>query len=402
MRNVIKLIFELAGLPIFFLAGFIPRSKRLWVFGAWHGKRYADNARFLFENVSDTVEDVNAVWISKNPDVVATIRAHGRTAYSIRTFRGAWIAARASAYFVTHGRGDISGVCSNGAWVAHLTHGTPIKRIINDKVSTRFGALTDIFDRTIRVLLPSYRPPSDILVASEFAKSRFRTAYGVSEERVIPTGYARWVPLHKPGVATSVRDLARRVEGASTVILYAPTQRRAGRHGLGISEIGGFEQLTEWLEHSDSLLLVRPHISLTLEDEADVLARGRGRILLVPSAEYSDVNEVMQVADVIVSDYSSVVFDFAVLKRPIIMLAHDLEDYKANDVGVYGDYERDFDGMIAKSWVEVIRLVQNRSDAIFLRAMERFQAAHLEFADGMECSRIVSLAIRKVSGDCRE
>ena len=84
------------------------------------------------------------------------------------------------------------------------------------------------------------------------------------------------------------------------------------------------------------------------------------------------------------------------------MLAHDLEDYKANDVGVYGDYERDFDGMIAKSWVEVIRLVQNRSDAIFLRAMERFQAAHLEFADGMECSRIVSLAIRKVSGDCRE
>ena len=85
MRNVIKLIFELAGLPIFFLAGFIPRSKRLWVFGAWHGKRYADNARFLFENVSDTVEDVNAVWISKNPDVVATIRAHGRTVRGWRT-----------------------------------------------------------------------------------------------------------------------------------------------------------------------------------------------------------------------------------------------------------------------------------------------------------------------------
>ena len=64
------------------------RNKDLWVFGCWTGKKYDDNAKFLFEHVNKKHSEIRCVWLTRNPAVVKQVNALGYEAYMWNSFKG--------------------------------------------------------------------------------------------------------------------------------------------------------------------------------------------------------------------------------------------------------------------------------------------------------------------------
>ena len=85
--------------PLYFLSGFVPRDKKLWVFGSWGGYRYADNGAAFFEYCNRALNDeATLVWISRKPSIVKQVRASGYRAHLTWSPAGVWYALRAELF----------------------------------------------------------------------------------------------------------------------------------------------------------------------------------------------------------------------------------------------------------------------------------------------------------------
>jgi CDP-glycerol glycerophosphotransferase len=128
------------------------------------------------------------------------------------------------------------------------------------------------------------------------------------------------------------------------VVLYAPTFRDDASNGKGRFTFElpfGLEAFNEGFGE-DTVLLLRMHVlvssGLRIPEEL------RGRVL--NASAYPEIQDLYLASDVLITDYSSVFFDFALLRRPIVFFAYDLENYRDNLRGFYLDYERELPGPI--------------------------------------------------------
>ncbi|WP_254277655.1 CDP-glycerol glycerophosphotransferase family protein [Halomonas sp. 3H] len=388
MNYLARLLQQLGWLPLCLLGLLSSRDDRLWVFGAWLGRQYADNTRYLYRHVRDHDPDIRAVWLSHSPEVVKQVRDEGGEAALAYSLAGIRISLRARLFLVTHTSEDVNAHASVGGALVNLTHGTPLKRVGRDARSSRLGVLTPLFDRYLRHLLPGKRGPERVLVASGVGRQRMTSAYGLPTERVPVLGYPRWAAFH-----TDTASLLRR-EGIEPrhykgIVLYAPTLRQQGRGGLDVAQGDRLEALLPWLEQEQLILLVRGHVDLTMTG-VEGLAGRTSRVVQASSDRFPDVNELMPEVDVLITDYSSLMFDYACFKRPIILMAPDLDDYLHRDVGIYGDYFEDAPGPVISDWSQVpaawLEIAEGQHD----QRLARFTARHAAMNDGRECERVTT------------
>jgi CDP-glycerol glycerophosphotransferase len=186
---------------------------------------------------------------------------------------------------------------------------------------------------------------SVLVSPSPFVTDVMRSAFRYSG-RVIEQGYPRNDLLLRPDrdeIAARVRRNLGIDENA-TVVLYAPTFRdnqtsAAGRFTFELPlDLERFRET-----HGENVvLLLRMHVLV------------RGRIQIPDGCEttvrnvstYPEIQELYLASDVLVTDYSSVFFDFAALRRPMVFYAYDLESYRDNLRGFYLDFEREVPGPV--------------------------------------------------------
>jgi CDP-glycerol glycerophosphotransferase (TagB/SpsB family) len=175
--------------------------------------------------------------------------------------------------------------------------------------------------------------------------------------------------------------------GASRVVLYAPTWRD-GEPDPGVPEPATWLHLAGWLEAHDAVLLVRPH-PLGAGDYAQPAARVR----LLTSAAEPDVNAVLWGVDALVTDYSSVLVDFAATGRPIVFFAPDVEAY-SHSRGLYEDYDVLSGGHVERTWAQAL----DRLGAVLTNGPARDAASAAsralgdrfhEHTDGRSAARVV-------------
>lgn len=218
-------------------------------------------------------------------------------------------------------------------WI-QLWHGTPIKRM-----------LFDSHEREITKLRPQHKVSKyrDILrwdyllVENEYAASKFETAFLFPRERMIMAQYPRVVRLlseiQVPGIRDELRDLAR-IGHDECVVLYAPTWRDSN-YGRKATE-----------SNFDYVLDVS-HLAEELGDEWQVLFHDHGylstKIANTNSrcidASATDIQELLLISDVVVSDYSSVILDAMAVEVPCIVYAPDVDQFEESR-GLYGDVWR--------------------------------------------------------------
>jgi CDP-glycerol glycerophosphotransferase len=209
---------------------------------------------------------------------------------------------------------------------------------------------------------------------------------------MLESGYPRNDLLARPDAAraTRVRTLLGIPEGKK-VVLYAPTwrddQARAGGYRMELQlDLDAARQALG----DDHVLLVRGHFNLGGGIE------GADGEFTIDVSRYPDIAELYLIADVMITDYSSVMFDYAVTGRPQLFFTYDLERYRDQLRGFYFDFEAEAPGPLCHTSQELIEAIGDAESAA-PGYQERYQAFREKFCawdDGHAAARAVDRMLR--------
>jgi len=387
---------QLARIPLHLLGALatklIPRRADAWVFGCAIG--IGEGALALWPHVASAGHP--AVWLVDSVEDAADAARRGIPTARRDSLRGFWLTARARFAVVTHGAGDVNRYALDGAFLVQLWHGIPLKRIgLDSPVTARAPLPIPGLSRLVRA---AYRRTQRrirlIPAASHLVRGRLESAFGLDDARVPVTGEPRTDVLFD-GDAVTRRERARDViagavgdVGDSRLVLYAPTWRD-GAADPAVPTEGQWEQILEVLDREDAVLLVRSHPL----GAGDYRTQARGpRVRSLGSDLLPEVTPVLPGIDVLITDYSSLVFDTALVPLPVVYLAPDEADYAATR-GFYGDYRAVAGPEVAADWsaataqlATVLSDEEERSGRVErARALSRRVHAH---RDGRSAERV--------------
>ena len=353
------------------------------------GKHYGDSPRAMHEELVRRGSALEHLWVVRDGQVDLPATA---TAVPVRSPE--WYQALGRCRFVvgnTHLPPWIER--REGQVVVQTWHGTPLKRIGRDRVphpSTGTGHLDDL-EREVRQW-------SLLLSPNRFSTPILRRAFGFDGE-VLESGYPRNDALTSPDrgkTAERVRRALRLPEG-KRVVLYAPTWREhLARHQGG---------------YALDLRIDLEHARRELAEDQVLLVRGHSRVVeAVPGADddfvrdvsaYPDATDLLLAADVLVTDYSSLMFDFAITRKPMLFFGYDLERFREDSGGFYLDFERRAPGPLLRTSAELVRALRDpdRATAPYQDAYRWFRGTFCDLDDGRAAARAVDRMLELAAGD---
>jgi CDP-glycerol glycerophosphotransferase len=401
---------KLAALPLYALGAvasmFVPRLEGHWVFGC--GSGIGEGSLALYRYASGADPSLRLTWLARDERDLAAATALGIPAVLKLSRRGLWLTLRARVAVVTHGFGDVNRFGQRGAVIVQLWHGIPLKLIQLDSAATTTISVP-VVSMQLRNMLRrfyrrGYRGITLMPAASELAATRLRTAFALPADRVVVTGDPRddvlsnGDPRERQRVARAVLVGALDADpGDSRLLLYAPTWRD-GEADPGVPTAEEWCRIDAWLRDSGAVLIVRPHPN-GVGDYAAGIA-GSPRIQLLSSARQADLTPLLAAIDLLITDYSSVAFDFSLTGGPILFIAPDEEDYTASR-GLYEPYREFSGGREVRSWTAILdqldRFDTDPEWAAIVRAHSAALASrHFTFRDGRNTERVFSELTRRL------
>lgn len=361
----------------------VRRDRSRWVFASAAGP--GEGALALYRFVEQTAPELRIVWLARDAAEVASAKKLGLKAAKRGSWRGFRLTLRAGVVVVTHGLGDANRFGARGAFVVQLWHGIPLKKIQLDSPVT-FSSPRLLRGLLRRFYARSTRSIGLVPAASELSAARLRSAFGLPEGKVAVTGDPRDdVVLGETQPARALLESAIGDFGADRIILYAPTWRD-GQPDPAIPSADEWTEISQFLEATESVLVLRPHPHGFGEYAAG--SEASNRIRMLPSSVQGDLNPILPAVDILVTDYSSTAFDFALLGRPIAFLALDAAEYEASR-GLYEPYSRFTGGSEVSSWRELIALLSDSKQLERLAAhSKRLAEAHHKYRDGRNTARV--------------
>ena len=331
-----KLISPLMFL-IYCLVYFLPRNRRSWVFGSGVGVNFSDNAKYLFLYCSSE-KDINCYWITKNKDLVESLRNDGLNAYYKYSAKGLWLSLSSKVYVYDSRTGSINHWASAGAIKVNLWHGSPLKTIDRD-ITVKHNAFYignhtwGIKRYLVRMIMPEWFVVADLMIAtSEKVKGYFNSAFGCKKIEV--TGYPRNDIISNPSLYARYLVFEQNIiDSISTekTILYAPTFRDTNRFNREAPIEWG--RLNDLLRKNDATFLIKLHrhdYSMAIKEEYSNI-----RVL----DNESDMYPLFSKVDLLITDYSSIFFDFLLTDKPVLFYPYDKEDYLTKDRSMYDEYD---------------------------------------------------------------
>ena len=346
------------------------------VYNSFHG-RFSDNPRVLFEALRER-PGLEHVWLADAahreafPAGVEVVDIDGPDARATLESADLLIAN-------THTEVDWDKPA--GTTYLQTWHGTPLKRIHHDVLWAPEGRLARLDEDVARW---------DLLLSPNPASTpRLRQAFRYDGE-VLESGYPRNDVLSRPEAETVRKEVraALGIEGGSRVVLYTPTWRDDETFAEGSPAIvlpldpGVFARAMGGTHD----LLVRAHYMVTAR--AAVAAHDSVHDV----SWWPEVSDLYAAADVLVTDYSSTMFDFAVTGRPVVLLAHDLERFQDTVRGFYFDLLPQAPGPLTRTAEELVDVL-GRLDEVLPEHAERYQRFRETFTvleDGHATDRVLA------------
>ncbi|MGO2861531.1 MAG: CDP-glycerol glycerophosphotransferase family protein [Brevibacterium sp.] len=235
----------------------------------------------------------------------------------------------------------------------------------------------------------AHRLYSYAICGSQHLRDVYSEAFGIEREAVIATGLPRIDGFLREGRADEVLvDLERDFPAAEgkRKILWAPTFRGRGSGDAHYDyDVIDFRALYEACG-DDTVVLFRQHHFIP--DPAPIPEEFSDRLIDV--AAFPDTNDLLLVSDVLITDYSSVIYEYSLLERPMIFFAYDLETYSATR-GMHRDYEEAAPGSIATTFEELIGLL--RQPELSVQRTKEFVIENFDYVDTHNSDRVIDTLI---------
>ena len=366
------------------------------LFETFGGRNYSCSPKAIYEKMLTRSEfkDYNFIWAFKDIDS-HNIKEDARTKcvlsgskeyYKYCSIAKYWIVNSIMPEHITKKPGQVYVQC----W-----HGTPLKKLRHDIEATGsvLNTIKEIKKRNDR----DAKRFDYFLSPSKFCTEKFTSAFNLKslgkEDIIIEKGYPRndYLFTHSKEDVDNLKSKLG-IPQDKKVILYAPTFRD-NQHTSGVGYTYSlnidFDRLKEKLE-KDYVILFRTHYFVS---NAFDFEKYKGFIFNM--SNHDDVNDCYILSDIIITDYSSVFFDFANLKRPMLFYMYDLDEYKDELRGFYFDLSI-LPGPIVKTQEELEDEILN-IDKYEEKYKEKYQSFNNKFnyLDDGNCSEKVIREIFK-------
>ncbi|WP_031507463.1 bifunctional glycosyltransferase/CDP-glycerol:glycerophosphate glycerophosphotransferase [Streptomyces megasporus] len=354
----------------------LPLDEKLAVFSAYWSRAYACNPAALDAELARLAPDVRRVWAVRAEDVHRVPEGVNVVRLGSRDY---WTAVARAKYLVNNVNFGDSLVKREGSVHIQTHHGTPLKSMGIDQRDHPGSAHGMDFEK----LLARCDRWDYSLSSNRHSTAVWERVYPCSYTS-LETGYPRNdVLLNADGedVLAARRELG--LADGATAVLYAPTHRE---YESGFVPRLDLARCAERLG-PDTTLLVRGHYFYDSSRELAAL-RADGRIVDVSA--HPSVERLYLAADALITDYSSAMFDYANLDRPIVVYAPDWEIYRAVR-GTYFDLLREPPGPVATTEDELIEIMTSGAwdDGTSTGLRAAFRRRFCDFDDGRAAERVV-------------
>lgn len=368
---------------LFVVIGRLPKKQNLVIFESFHAKQYSDSPRAIYEYMKEYHSDYRLLW-SVDRQAENMFKEFG-VPY-IRRFTIRWFLTFPRAkYWVNNVR--LPGWMPKPEDTVYVQtwHGTPLKKLGIDIDEIHMpGTSTSTYKRNF---ITEARKWDYLVSPNAYSTEIFRRAFHYPG-KIIESGYPRNDILtnHSAALAETIKEKLG-IPAEKKVMLYAPTWRDDEFYAKGKYRFEFQFDLDNWKKEfgEDWVLLSRMHYLVA--ENFDFSAH-EGTVY--DASAYPDIRDLYLISDLLITDYSSVFFDFAILDRPIIFFMYDLETYRDQLRGFYIDIE-EAPGPIVETQEELFKAINELKDSD-VRMNPKFSVFKNKFSsleDGDATKRVV-------------
>lgn len=392
-RTSFKYWLQVFLIPIYWLSFLSVRDKKVWVLGSTFGRRFADNPKYAYLYLNQyQKENIRAIWISRNKEAVELLQKHHQEAYYYYSLKGIYFCLHAGVYIFDNYSKDISFWLSGGALKVNLWHGTGTKKINQDNNFDYVRHPKNRWERFRTALrrMSDEKPSHYTLATSKNMAKILLTAFGSDMDHMLVVGHPRNDILFQGGLKNIYTDLeaemvkqlkAYRREGKKC-IFYAPTFRDSETIFFEILDL---EEFNQFLWDHDYIFFSKLHVKSKLKDKFSKLQYSN--IKDIPAD--IDTYTVLEYADMLVVDYSSIYLDYMMLDRPVVVFPFDYQEYIQNSRECYFNYDTFMPEIRVETMEELMVGVQKafKDDPCREKRLKR-REYHFDNIDGNSSERL--------------
>lgn len=359
---------QTCSLAVYAVSYLFPRNKKVWLYGNLKGS-FRDNAKYLFIYNSVHHSEIKHIWISQSKSVIDEVQKLGFRAVYKFSPHAFWYALTAKVYIYNAAPTDTVHGCMRGkAYCFNLWHGVPFKKIEYD--ITKGSFYKDFFNPTgFKKKFESFlfepkifRNSDGVLATSSKLTSVFCSAFKVKPDQIFIGPYPRnelfkLSPQELNHFITKYEgdDIRRWVNVLSeyeNVVIYMPTFRDENPDFMQVA-IKDFKRLNDVCKTSGTLFLIKAHMLTRFNVD---LSKFENIKML---DNHIDVYPLLPYTHALISDYSSIIFDYSLLNKQIFFYAYDLEEYLSQSRESYFKYEDVFSSDIIHDFEALLQNIQS-------------------------------------------
>lgn len=289
---------------------------------------YSDNAKALYEYVvtNQLHQGYDIIWLVNDPEVLQILTQKGIKTYLERSVLGLYSIFRSKYIIGTHNH--YGGIKAKNQYLVNLWHGAPLKSMgFADNLET---------EPALRDLKKGAEADNMLIVTSSITRNAMVTSFLIDPRKVVVTGQPRNDYLFgNNNTQKLARLLNRDISKYNKLLIYMPTFRVGYGRVEGTTKHLNFlrsEHFNRFLRDNNMLFVLKLHPfeeKYWLSQDSFKLCSENIAILKTEylTTHLVSVYEVLKNFDILITDYSSIYFDFLLLNRPIIFLPLDLEEY---------------------------------------------------------------------------
>jgi len=359
----------------------IPKqNKDLWLIGGSLGRVYADNSASLHRYILKNHPDINVYWIinRNSPDVKKVKKISNKVLYR-HSVKSNIYALLANVHIMTHGKMDISDYRKDVfkfVYTVHLGHGVQgFKKIkIHPKLKRTFNRDYDL-----------------VLANSKFEK-KIKQSWGLDENKVEILGMSRYDELLRKFKNINIKDRK---------ILYMPTWRDWLVNNNNIKETRFYKEIISFLSNSllnnllsEENIKLNLYLHINMQEQLNAFDNLDMRNINILPTEIDLQHEIVT-SELLITDYSSICWDFLYLDKPVIFYQFDVSEY-INYRDSYIDLNQSLFGPTAYRSDNVTSLVKAYlNDEVISKDTEKWKSKMFRYFDDNNSKRIVSLILSK-------
>ncbi len=339
MNNIVKLLskatFLFINIFVVIISIFKHRDKNKVVIGAWDGYRYADNSRYLYEFLCDN-NLCDVTWATKSEEIYQNLKNSGKKVVLMGTKESFKVHIESYYHIVCTAYADISGELSWGACKVNLWHGMPIKLVAELANKGGYKQRTAIHDlllfksiKKLSVFNPGGWNKCFYLSPGVIGDRALMEDFKIDDKWIIRANYPRNNVKRCVKEEERIKEVIRKHKIS---IIYLPTFRENGKDF--VSELCLNPDIQELLKNNDALWIDKGHYAST---SAINSANSNSETNIIHLPATFDICSIMNVVDIVITDYSSVYYDALYNMKRVILYMPDYEYYKTRDRGFLTD-----------------------------------------------------------------